>query len=98
VKQPIFVVNTSGELLKMQPSAPPDEASLQDLIARHPDIIGDSDGSLLLIQREQPISDSDGGSRWSLDHLFATRSAVPVLGGGAGVGPHCRVSQRANDR
>lgn len=44
MKQRIFVVNTPGELLKMQPSAPPDEASLQDLIARHPDIIGDSDG------------------------------------------------------
>jgi hypothetical protein len=34
----------------------------------------------LLIRRELPIADSTGGGgRWSLDHLFVTRNAVPVL-------------------
>lgn len=80
IKPSIFVVSASGDLVRMQPSAPPDEDSLQELIARYPEIIGDSDGSLLLVQREQPVPDSEsGGSRWALDHLFVTRNAVPVL-------------------
>lgn len=79
-KQSLFLVNASGDLVRLQPSAPADEDSLQGLIAKHPDIIGDSDGSLLLVRREQSIGDSENGSgRWSLDHLFVTRSAVPVL-------------------
>ena len=50
------------------------------LVARHPELIADQDGALLLIRREQPIADrEDGSGRWSLDHLFVTRSAVPVL-------------------
>ena len=35
---------------------------------------------MLLIRREQPIPDrEDGGGQWAIDHLFVTRSAVPVL-------------------
>jgi hypothetical protein len=79
-KQSIFVVNPAGDLVRMRPSVPPNEDSLQELIARFPEIIDESEGSLLLIKREQPVSDSDnGGSRWSLDHLFVTRTAIPVL-------------------
>jgi hypothetical protein len=78
VKQPIFVVNNAGDLVRMQPSVPQTEASLQELIARYPEIIGDGEGELLLVRREQPIRDSDG-SRWSLDHLFVTQGGVPVL-------------------
>jgi hypothetical protein len=53
---------------------------MQELVARDPDLITDGDGDLLLIRREQPLADSeDGMGRWSLDHLFVTRSAVPVL-------------------
>lgn len=79
-KQSIFIVNGMGDLVRMHPSAPSNEASLQELIAAHPEIIADTDGALLLIQREQAIADSEaGGGRWSLDHLFVTRSAIPVL-------------------
>lgn len=53
---------------------------MQALVASHPEIIADRDGSLLLIKREQAISDeAEGSGRWSLDHLFVTRSGVPVL-------------------
>lgn len=53
---------------------------MQALVAAHPALISDEEGPLLLIRREQPISDRDeGGGRWSLDHLFVTRSGVPVL-------------------
>lgn len=53
---------------------------MQSLVAAHPELIADQDGALLLIRREQPITDrEDGGGRWSLDHLFVTRSGVPVL-------------------
>ena len=80
MSQSIFVVQRDGDLLRMRPSAPPNEDMLQDLIARHPAIIGDADGELLLIRRVQPIRDAqDGGGRWALDHLFVTRAAVPVL-------------------
>jgi hypothetical protein len=64
----------------MKPSAPESEDRMQALVARHPELITDGDGDLLLIRREQPIGDSDdNGGRWSLDHLFVTRQSVPVL-------------------
>jgi hypothetical protein len=53
---------------------------MQSLVERFPELIGDSDGELLLVRPEHPIRDSDeGGGRWSLDHLFVTRNAIPVL-------------------
>jgi hypothetical protein len=77
---PLFFVKPDGELIRMTPSAPSKEDDLQALIARHPDLIGDGDGALLLIEREHGIPDAlDGHDRWSLDHLFVTRSATPVL-------------------
>jgi hypothetical protein len=64
----------------MRPSAPRSEDFMQQLVARHPDLISDGDGTLLLVQRELPVADAEEGSgRWSLDHLFVTRSGVPVL-------------------
>ncbi|MFN3725226.1 MAG: hypothetical protein ACK4SZ_02860 [Allosphingosinicella sp.] len=53
---------------------------MQELVAAYPELISDQDGALLLIRREQPIADrEDGGGRWSLDHLFVTKTGVPVL-------------------
>lgn len=76
----IFTVDANGALNAMRPSAPRDEDFMQQLVARYPELIADHDGRLLLIRREQPIADKeDGGGRWSVDHLFVTRSAVPVL-------------------
>lgn len=64
----------------MRPSEPRSEDFMQKLVAAHPELISDEDGALLLIRREQPIADrEDGSGRWSLDHLFVTRTGIPVL-------------------
>lgn len=76
----IYTVDGAGVLTAMRPSEPKSEGYMQALVAAHPELISDQDGALLLIRREQPISDREEGSgRWSLDHLFVTRSGVPVL-------------------
>jgi len=76
----IYTVDAVGTLTAMRPSEPRSEDFMQKLVAVHPELIADQDGALLLIRREQPIADrEDGGGRWSLDHLFVTRSGVPVL-------------------
>ncbi len=79
-KLPIFTETADGKLVRMTPSQPKTEDSLQELIAKFPEVIAGADETLLLIRREQPVPDMiDGNSRWSLDHVFVTRSAVPVL-------------------
>lgn len=76
----IFTVDPSGTLTAMRPSEPRNEDFMQQLVALHPELIADQDGELLLIRREQPIADAEGsGGRWSLDHLFVTRTGIPVL-------------------
>lgn len=67
------------ELRRMSPSAPESEDRMQELVARYPELITDGDGDLLLITRESAIGDGESASRWSLDHLFVTKDAVPVL-------------------
>lgn len=75
----IYSLSASGDLSVMAPGAPESEDYMQDLVARYPQIIADGDGDLLLIKREQAIGDGDSSGRWSVDHLFVTRAAVPVL-------------------
>lgn len=76
----IYTVDPSGMLTAMRPSEPRSEEFMQKLVAAHPELIADQDGALLLVRREQPIADrEDGSGRWSLDHLFVTRSGIPVL-------------------
>ncbi len=76
----IYVVGADGGLTRMSPSVPVTGDRMQALIAQYPELITDGDGDLLLIRREQAISDRlEGSGRWSVDHLFVTRDAVPVL-------------------
>lgn len=76
----IYTVDANGDLRRMSPAAPENEDRMQELVAKYPELITDGDGDLLLIRREQAIRDSETGSgRWSVDHLFVTRDAVPVL-------------------
>lgn len=81
MRNTIYTVGVDGKsLTAMRPAAPRNEDFMQGLVALYPELISDSDGELLLIRREQPIADQmDGSGRWSLDHLFVTRGAVPVL-------------------
>jgi hypothetical protein len=74
----IYMVDGEG-LRRMTPSAPENEDRMQELVATYPELITDGDGDLLLIRREHSIGDGEASGRWSLDHLFVTREAVPVL-------------------
>ena len=74
----IYLVE-GDDLRRMAPSAPESEDRMQELVARYPELIAGDDGPLLLIRREQAIGDGTADGRWSLDHLFVTRDAVPVL-------------------
>jgi hypothetical protein len=74
----IYMVDGDG-LRRMTPSAPENEDRMQALVAQYPELITDGDGDLLLVCREASIGDGEAASRWSLDHLFVTREAVPVL-------------------
>lgn len=76
----IYQIAGDGTLTRMTPGQPASESEIQEMIANHPEMVTGSDDSLLLIQRECAIADkTDGGWRWSLDHLFVTRDARPVL-------------------
>lgn len=76
----IYQIAGDGTLTRMMPGQPASENEIQEMIASHPEMVTGSDDSLLLIQRECAIADkTDGSWRWSLDHLFVTREARPVL-------------------
>lgn len=75
----IFTLTKDGALSSLKPGAPESEDYMQSLVAKHPEIIADDDGDLLLIKREQAVGDGEVSGRWSVDHLFVTRNAVPVL-------------------
>ncbi|MDW9812854.1 hypothetical protein [Sinorhizobium meliloti] len=79
----IFLIDSNNSLLELRRTEYDSEDLLQSLIADHPTLLGSATGAdegLLLIQREYSVPDSvDGNGRWSLDHLFLDRYAVPVL-------------------
>lgn len=76
----IFSEDEHGRLVPMRVAVPPSEDELQDLIARFPEIVSEHDCELLLIRREQGVPAGEAESdRWSLDHLFVSDKAVPVL-------------------
>ena len=78
--RPVFIEDQKRELVAMKPAAPPDEATLEKLIARHPEIVAEEEGELLLVRRQKGVPDTKGGfNRWALDLLFVTRDAIPVL-------------------
>jgi hypothetical protein len=62
------------------------EDHLQELLARHPDLLAggqmntDSPRRWLLVSREAGLpSEKDGSARWSVDHLFLDQDGVPTL-------------------
>lgn len=81
----IFLVREEDELVELRSESYDSEDLLQELLARFPSLIaqGEDAGSysrLLLIEREAGIpGESEGSSRWALDHLFVDDQAVPTL-------------------
>jgi hypothetical protein len=82
----IFLLDPAGDLTEMAETAFAAEIDLQQLLARHPDLLaGDpidpgTPRRWLLVSREVGIPDQEqGGSRWALDHLFLDQDGVPTL-------------------
>ena len=79
----VFIIDHANKLTELRRSHYDSEALFQTLLADHPAILGQAagpDGRLLLVRREAPVPDSEGGAgRWSLDHLFLDTDGVPVL-------------------
>ena len=82
----IFLIADGGDLVELEQQEYSSEDQLQDLLARFPSLLpGDdfdpaSPRRWLLVSREAGIpGESDGGDRWSLDHLFLDQDGVPTL-------------------
>jgi hypothetical protein len=82
----VYYLDAQGALTEMKESAFAVELDLQDLVARHPNLlVGDqidpaSPRKWLLIDKEVGIPDvEEGGSRWALDLLFLDQDGVPTL-------------------
>src|SRR5579872_2297413 len=83
--QAIFLIQ-SGKQTVLHPEPYEKEDLLQQLLARHPDVLagGTTEGGeakrLLLVKREMGIPTHEGGtSTFSLDHLFLDDQGVPVV-------------------
>lgn len=77
----VFVLNNDRVLTPMTRVGFESEDVFQALLAEHPELLGGTEAGVpLLVSREQGIADSaDGGSRWSVDHLYLDRRGVPIL-------------------
>ncbi len=82
----IYLLNNKSELMPMHEAAYDSESLLQELLAKHPDLLaGEQINSeqprrWLLVTREMSVpGEGDGAGRWSLDHLFLDQDAIPTL-------------------
>ena len=76
---PILRLSKDGALASLNPRASESEDYMRARVSKHPEFVADDDGTLLLIKRQQPIRDGDVAGRWSVDQLFVSRCAMPVL-------------------
>jgi phosphoglycolate phosphatase-like HAD superfamily hydrolase len=81
----IFVLGEAG-MVELREAAYDSENLLQSLLAEHPRLLaGDQmdvrePRRLLLVQREMGVpGEAEGGTRWSLDHLFLDQDGIPTL-------------------
>ena len=82
----IYLLSKDSELTAMDETAYDSEDLLQEMLARHPDLLAgeqinsDEPRRWLLVTREMSVPDTEsGGGRWSVDHLFLDQDAVPTL-------------------
>ena len=81
-----FVLRTPTGNVLMEETLYPTEDLFQEMLANANEVLsGDqlnpaAPRRWLLISREMPIPDSDGGAdRWSLEHLFLDQDGIPTL-------------------
>jgi hypothetical protein len=82
----IYLLNESSKLVAMEEASYDSEKLLQELLAKHPDLLAgeqidaDEPRRWLLVRREMAVpSDEDNTRKWSLDHLFLDQDAIPTL-------------------
>jgi len=82
----LFLLGKDNSLRVLTSTGFVSEDAFQEILARFPKLLTDSDFGeetprrWVLVRREVGISDRDGGSgRWSLDHLFLDQDGVPTL-------------------
>ncbi|MCU1430531.1 MAG: hypothetical protein JWL83_4531 [Actinomycetia bacterium] len=80
----IFLVD-GNDLTVLRPEPYETEAVLQQLLASYPAVLagrrtGGAAAGLVLVRRELGVPKEEGGSaNWSVDHLFLSADAVPVV-------------------
>ena len=79
-------IRTNGKMDELEEQRFPDEDAIQELIAKHPDLVGGGRISpndprrWILIRREQGVPDTpDAPDRWSVDVLLIDQDAVPTI-------------------
>ena len=84
----IYVMNETDSQQRLEPMGEERFASedkLQELIAKHPELLGgeqmtpEDPRRWVLITREKGITTPDGANWWALDHLYIDQDAVPTL-------------------
>lgn len=82
----LFISTAADSWTRIERSAYKSEAELQELIARLPEVLenseigGDVPARFMLVTREAGIPDAEySGSRWSVDHLLLDQKGIPTL-------------------
>lgn len=82
----IFLLSKDESLSEVEEAEYPAEAVLQELLAKHPSLLGGHEMTpkeprrWLLVSREMGVPDAeDTGNRWSLDHLFIDQDGTPTF-------------------
>lgn len=86
MSEQIYHLNKQGQLDSMAEEPFALEATLQELIAEHPQLLSGEQINprdprrWILIRREQGVADTeDGKYRWALDHLLIDQDSTPTL-------------------
>jgi hypothetical protein len=82
----IYLIQDDGELVELTEQGYELEDTLQELLAKYPNLLAGeqmdtiSPRRWLLIAREMRIpSEEGGGGRWPMDHLFLDQDAIPTF-------------------
>jgi hypothetical protein len=86
MKETIFLLNDSGQLIELSEAPYDSEDLLQKLLSDYPKLLSgsqidpDEPRRWILVSRELGVAgEENGANRWSLDHLFLDQDAIPTL-------------------